>query len=99
MTKFLWRVERRYNTLNIEDFQTCINTIGKPMSQAETIALAHRPPPLSRLLVTLALTVAAWELRHRTRKSLARMSTEQLSDIGCDASLARVEAAKPFWRA
>lgn len=70
------------------------------MSLSETIALAHRPlPPLSRLLVTLALTVAAWELRHRTRKSLAQMSPERLTDIGSDPMTAQAEATKPFWRA
>lgn len=70
------------------------------MSLSETIALAHRPlPPLSRLLVTLALTVAAWELRHRTRKSLSEMSPDRLSDIGCDPLTAQAESAKPFWRA
>lgn len=70
------------------------------MSLSETIALAHRPlPPLSRLLVTLALTVAAWELRHRTRKSLGHLDADRLADIGCDPMTAETEAAKPFWRA
>ncbi len=70
------------------------------MPLSDTLALAHRPlPPLSRLLVTLALTVAAWELRHRTRKALALMSPERLSDIGCDPLTAGIEVEKPFWRA
>lgn len=70
------------------------------MSLSETIALAHRPlPPLSRLLVTLALTVAAWELRHRTRHALRHLPPERMSDIGCDPMMVSAEASKPFWRA
>ena len=70
------------------------------MPLSETIALAHRPlPPLSRMLVTLALTVAAWELRHRTRKALRDLPNDRLRDIGCDMVTAQIEAEKPFWRA
>ena len=70
------------------------------MSLSETITLAHRPlPPLSRLLVSLALTVTVWELRQRTRAALGKLSPDRLADIGCDPLTAEVEAAKPFWRA
>lgn len=70
------------------------------MSLSDAFALSARPlPPLSRLVVTLALTVAAWELRHRSRKHLTRLSPTLLQDIGLDATDASTEAAKPFWRA
>jgi uncharacterized protein YjiS (DUF1127 family) len=69
------------------------------MSLTETLALSSRPlPPLSRLLVKLALTVATWELRHRTRKQLTDMPVYLLRDIGIDEMEAAFEVEKPFWR-
>lgn len=70
------------------------------MSLSQAIALADRPlPPLSRLLIAFALTVATWELRHKTRKSLAHLSPHLLADIGLDPAKARVETVKRFWHA
>ena len=70
------------------------------MSLSEALSLSHRPlPPLSRLLVTIALTVATWELRHRTRQQLSGLPDHMLRDIGLDPFAAAQEAAKPFWRA
>ena len=70
------------------------------MSLSRALVLADRPlPPLSRLLITLAVTVANWELRHKTRKSLGHLSPHLLTDIGLDPAEARVEAVKPFWNA
>lgn len=70
------------------------------MSYTQALALNARPlPPISRALVSLALTVAAWELRHRTRKQLAQMPKHMLQDIGLSESHADREAEKPFWRA
>jgi uncharacterized protein YjiS (DUF1127 family) len=69
------------------------------MSLSKTLALSeHALPPLSRLLVTLALTVAAWELRARTRKQLSGLDPHMLRDIGLNEPRARSEAEKPFWR-
>lgn len=69
------------------------------MSLSDACARSARPlPPLSRLVVTLALTVAAWELRHRSRKQLNSLSPALLRDIGLDRAQAMAEAAKPFWR-
>lgn len=70
------------------------------MPYAQIRVLSAQPlPPLSRLLVTFALTVTAWELRHRTRKHLADMPEQMLRDIGLSTHDALVEAEKPFWRA
>ncbi len=70
------------------------------MSLSEAFALSARPlPPLSRAAVAVALTVAAWELRLRTRKHLSDLPAEMLADIGLDAYSAEAEATKPFWRA
>lgn len=69
------------------------------MSLIDAVALSARPlPPLSRMAVSLALTIAAWELRHRTRKHLKNLPQHMLSDIGLDAMRAEQEAAKPFWQ-
>jgi uncharacterized protein YjiS (DUF1127 family) len=69
------------------------------MSYTQALDLSAQPlPPLSRLLVTLALTVAAWELRHRTRKHLADLPEQMLRDIGLNPNDAAIEAEKPFWR-
>ena len=55
-------------------------------------------PPLSRLLVNVALRIADWDSRFRGRRALARLDTHLLRDIGLDARLAEDEVAKPFWR-
>jgi uncharacterized protein YjiS (DUF1127 family) len=69
------------------------------MSLQETLALSSRPlPPLSRVLVSVALTVATWELRQRTRKHLSTLPPHMLRDIGVDEHTALIEADKPFWR-
>lgn len=70
------------------------------MSLSQALALADRPlPPLSRLLVSFAVTVAMWELRHRTRKSLGALTPHLLADIGLDLTTAQTEAVKRFWHA
>lgn len=55
-------------------------------------------PPLSRMLVTVALVLANWEDRRRTRTSLARLDDHLLQDIGLGTDRAAREIAKPFWR-
>ena len=55
-------------------------------------------PPLSRLLVALAVRLAAWEDRRRTRAALARLDAHLLRDIGLGAGSATAECTKPFWR-
>ncbi|AWB48560.1 hypothetical protein HYN69_08600 [Gemmobacter aquarius] len=55
-------------------------------------------PPLSRMLVSVALVLANWEDRRRTRTSLARLDDHLLQDIGLGADSAASEFAKPFWR-
>lgn len=69
------------------------------MSLSEATSLASRPlPPLSRVLVSVALSVATWELRLRTRKHLQNLPPHMLRDIGVDVAEAAAEAEKPFWR-
>lgn len=69
------------------------------MSPAETLVL--RPaslPPLSRLVLRVAVLVMTWEARHRTRQHLGALDVHMLRDIGVDPLSARAEADRPFWR-
>ncbi len=69
------------------------------MSLTEALALSSRPlPPLSRIVVSLALRVTAWEMRYRTRRQLTGLPDHLLRDIGLDAAQASAEIEKPFWR-
>jgi uncharacterized protein YjiS (DUF1127 family) len=61
-------------------------------------ALPASLPPLSRSLLALALAVARWEDRQRTRSALARLDDHLLRDIGLPQDHAKTECAKPFWR-
>jgi uncharacterized protein YjiS (DUF1127 family) len=69
------------------------------MTQTAFALSTHRLPPFSRVLLRLTLAVVTWEMRHRTRQSLARLGPRMLADIGLDPWSAHQEAAKPFWRA
>ena len=67
-------------------------------SRTAYAALPVTLPPLSRALVSLALAVARWEDRRRTRAALARLDAHLLTDIGLGAERAATECTKPFWR-
>lgn len=70
----------------------------RALTRSSTQTLPAQLPPLSRLLVDVALLIADWESRLRGRRALARLDTHLLRDIGLDAQLAEDEATKPFWR-
>lgn len=55
-------------------------------------------PPLSRLLVTVGLTLAAWETRLRGRHALARLDDHLLRDIGMTHDCRADELRRPFWQ-
>ena len=67
-------------------------------ARAAPRALPARLPPLSRLLVSIAMTLAAWEDRRRSRAALNRLDDHLLQDIGLGADRAASECTKPFWR-
>lgn len=54
-------------------------------------------PPLSRALMGLTVVVLRWEMRHRTRKSLAKLDDHLLKDVGLGRLEAQEEWDKPFW--
>ena len=61
-------------------------------------ALPSRLPPLSRLLVAVALVLADWDARRRSRNALTRLDDHMLRDIGLSPDHVQDECAKPFWR-
>lgn len=66
-----------------------------PLDRNDLLAL----PPVSQIALRLALTLAQWERRARTRQALARLEGAHLDDLGLTTRSAAAEAAKPFWRA
>lgn len=67
-------------------------------ARTATLALPSQLPPMSRALVALAVAVARWDDRRRTRQALSRLDGHILKDIGLHPDHARTEADKPFWR-
>ncbi|MGA0542327.1 DUF1127 domain-containing protein [Neotabrizicola sp. VNH66] len=55
-------------------------------------------PPVSRLLIGLALTLARWDTRLRSRNALSNLDGHLLRDIGLTDMSRRSECDKPFWR-
>lgn len=62
------------------------------------VTLPANLPPMSQGLVALALVLATWDTRRRTRASLLRLDGHLLADIGLDPDRAAFETAKAFWR-
>lgn len=71
--------------------RTASTTVALPLPMTANL------PPVSRLLVAAALTLATWEDRRRTRIALQRLDDQHLQDIGVSYRIATAEAAKPFW--
>lgn len=61
-------------------------------------ALPVALPPLSRLLVAVAIGLARWDDRRKIRAALRRLDTHLLQDIGLDPAFAAAECVKPFWQ-
>lgn len=54
-------------------------------------------PPVSRLMVAVALTLARWDDRRRSRRALSLLDSHMLRDIGLTEARANAETGKPFW--
>lgn len=54
--------------------------------------------PFSQFALNIAVTLVKWDDRYRTRRSLKRLTDDQLSDIGYSREAANTEAARMFWR-
>ena len=55
-------------------------------------------PTLAQICVTAAVAVTVWDMRRKTRKSLARLEPHELRDVGLTAPQARREANKAFYQ-
>ena len=64
-----------------------------------TPAMLARLPMLSRVAFDLAFTIAKWQTRSATRKSLGKLDAYLLCDIGLEPGKAQSEVTKRFWQA
>ena len=55
-------------------------------------------PKLAQICVIAAVAVTVWDMRRRTRKSLARLESHELRDVGLTPGMARAEANKMFYQ-
>ncbi len=60
--------------------------------------LAPALPPVSRLLISVALMLARWDTRLRSRNALSNLDLHLLRDIGLTDMTRQDECGKPFWR-
>lgn len=65
-----------------------------PQTQIKTLPLRARPGFVARLVEFLTVATT----RRRERNRLGQLDAHLLRDIGLDASTARDECDKPFWR-
>ena len=63
-----------------------------------TPAMLARMPVLSRMAFDLAFTIAKWQMRSATRKSLQKLDRHLLQDIGLEPGEAQCESTKRFWQ-
>jgi uncharacterized protein YjiS (DUF1127 family) len=63
-------------------------------------ALSARPTlaPAVRFAVKVAFVLMTWDETYRTRRTLKRLTPDQLDDIGVSRSQAMKEAKRPFWK-
>ncbi|ETX28299.1 DUF1127 domain-containing protein [Roseivivax isoporae] len=50
------------------------------------------------MALSVAVTLAKWSERRRSRRALAMLDDYMLKDIGLDRSAARREASRMFWQ-
>ncbi|WP_108814291.1 DUF1127 domain-containing protein [Loktanella sp. Alg231-35] len=67
-------------------------------AQLETLNAQSKLPLAAGLAVKFAVIVTNWETRRNTRRSLQKLETHLLHDIGIDRFSAQAEASKPFWQ-
>ena len=55
-------------------------------------------PVTAEIALRVAVVLARWHERARTRKALSQLDPHLLKDIGVTRHQARTEAGKAFWR-
>ena len=63
-----------------------------------TPAMIARLPVMSRVAFDVAFTIAKWQMRSATRKSLGKLDRHLLCDIRLEPGKAQDEINKPFWQ-
>ncbi|MHA7867197.1 MAG: DUF1127 domain-containing protein [Salipiger thiooxidans] len=60
---------------------------------------AQRPlPPMSAIALRIAVALAQWSERRRTRRALLQLDEHLLRDIGVERHVAFKEARRMFWQ-
>lgn len=72
-------------------------TMNRPA--LDYLTTATTLPAVSVLALRVAVTVAKWSERRRTRADLCDLDAKGLRDIGLTEGQALRETRKPFWRA
>jgi uncharacterized protein YjiS (DUF1127 family) len=54
--------------------------------------------PFALVVVTFAELLLNWDMRHKTRKSLKKLTYAELDDIGLTRAQACTEARRMFWQ-
>lgn len=70
----------------------------KTLTADTIIRPAGSLPLFSALALRMAIVVAVWDQRRRTRRALGQLSDHQLRDIGLSYGAATTEARRPFWQ-
>ena len=74
-------------------------TVPRSSSLAPALIAPMALPPASRLLVGLALILARWDDRVRSRRALSKLDSHMLRDIGLTDVARQAECRKPAWAA
>jgi uncharacterized protein YjiS (DUF1127 family) len=71
------------------------------MTLHPALAFLDRAAPLpvtAEIALRVAVVLASWSQRKRTRKALGQLDDHLLRDVGLTRSEAGLEMGKPFWR-
>lgn len=55
--------------------------------------------PVTQMIMSVAVTLATWETRARTRADLRAMDPSRYADLGLTTAEVLHEIDKPFWQA
>ena len=73
-------------------------SFGTRLAQLAYLDSMNGVPAPARVAIGVAVALTTWDLRRRSRLTLAALEPHELRDIGVTPGDARAEAAKPFWR-
>lgn len=71
--------------------------LNKNRAALDFLGQAPALPPLATLAISVAVVATKWTQNRRTRLKLARLTDDQLRDIGITRDQANEESRRPFW--